>query len=46
MRAMLEANREQSAAERESRLKEFPKPETQPEWTSLDYDVTQEEIAA
>lgn len=34
MKAMMEANREEAAVERESKIKEFPAPDSQPDWKS------------
>ena len=45
MKALLEANREESTAQRKPEVKEFPKPDTTPDWKYLDL-VSKERIAA
>ena len=45
MMALMEASREESTAQREPQVKEFPKPDSRPDWKYLDY-VPKERIAA
>jgi len=45
MKALMEASREESAAERKLKVKEFPKPDSEPDWKYPDY-VRKEQIAA
>jgi len=45
MKALMHACREQSSAQREPEVKEFPKPNSKPNWKYLDY-VAKERIAA
>jgi hypothetical protein len=46
MKALLEASREESAAQRKPQVQEFPKPDSGPDWTYLADDATKERIAA
>ena len=46
MKALMAASREESAALRKPELKEFPKPDSRPDWTYLGGDVQKEPIAA
>ena len=45
MKALMEATREDSAAQRKAQVKEFPKPDSQPDWKCMD-QVQEERIAA
>ncbi len=36
MKALMEASRDESAAQRKTQVKEFPKPESTPDWKYLD----------
>jgi len=45
MKALMETNRDQSAEQRKPELKEFPKPDSRPDWKYLDY-VRKERMAA
>ncbi len=45
MKTLLEANREESTAQRNPKVEEFPKPDTKPDWKYLDL-VSKERIAA
>ena len=45
MKALMEASREESLAQRKAQVKEFPKPDSRPDWKYLDY-VRKEQIAA
>jgi len=45
MKALMETNRDQSADQRKPGLKEFPKPDSRPDWKYLDY-VRKERMAA
>jgi hypothetical protein len=45
MKALMETSREESAAQRKSQVKEFPKPDSEPDWKYLD-SVREEQIAA
>ena len=45
MKALMETSREESTAQRKPELKEFPKPDSRPDWKYLDY-VTKDRIAA
>jgi len=45
MKALMEANREESSAPRKPQVKEFPKPDSRPDWKYLDY-VPKERMAA
>ena len=45
MKALMEASREESLAQRRAQFKEFPKPDSRPDWKYLDY-VQKEQIAA
>ena len=45
MKALMEANREESAVQRKAEVKQFPKPDSKPDWKYLDY-VTKGRIAA
>ena len=46
MKALMETSREESAAQRKLEVKEFPKPDSEPDSTYLGYDLTKERIAA
>jgi len=46
MKALMETNREESAAQRKPEVKEFPGPDSAPDSTYLGYDLTKERIAA
>jgi hypothetical protein len=46
MKALMEASREESAAQCKPQVEEFPKPDSGPEWTYLGYDAAKERIAA
>jgi hypothetical protein len=46
MKALMEASREESAAQRKPRVEEFPKPDSGPDWIYLGYDTAKERIAA
>ena len=46
MKALLETSREESAVQHKREVKEFPKPESEPDWINLGYDLTIERIAA
>jgi hypothetical protein len=45
MKALMAASREESAALRKPELKEFPKPDSRPDWTYLGGDLQKERIA-
>ena len=45
MKALMEASREVSSAQRKPQVKEFPKPDSRPDWRYLDC-VSKERIAA
>ena len=45
MKALMEASREQSLAQRRTQVKEFPKPDSKPDWKYLD-SLQEEKIAA
>jgi len=45
MKALMEASREESADQRKAQVKEFPKPESEPDWKYLD-QVPKERMAA
>jgi len=45
MKALMEANREGLAVQGKSEVKEFPKPDSQPDWKYLDY-IRKERMAA
>jgi len=45
MKAFMEANRAPSSVQRKAQVKEFPKPESTPDWKYLD-SVRKEQIAA
>jgi hypothetical protein len=46
MKALMEASREESAAQRKPQVEEFPKPDSRPDWICLGYDTAKERIAA
>ena len=46
MKALMEASREEFTAQGESQVKEFPKPDSEPDWTYLSYELLKERIAA
>lgn len=45
MKALMEARREASAVQRQPEVKEFPKPDSRPDWKYLDY-LAKERMAA
>jgi hypothetical protein len=45
MKALMETSREESSAQRKPQVKEFPKPDSRPDWKYLDY-VAKERMAA
>ena len=45
MKALVEASREESAAQRKPQVKEFPKPDSRPDWKYLDH-LAKDRIAA
>ena len=45
MKALMEANLEELAAQRKPEVKEFPKPDSRPDWKFLGY-VQKERMAA
>jgi len=45
MKALMEANREGLAVQSKPEVKEFPKPDSQPDWKYLDY-IRKERMAA
>jgi hypothetical protein len=45
MKALMEASREESLAQRRTQVKEFPKPDSKPDWKSLG-SIPKEQIAA
>jgi len=45
MKALMDACREQSSAQPNREVKEFPKPDSKPDWKYLDY-IAKERIAA
>ena len=45
LKALMHACREESPVQREREVKEFPKPDSKPDWKYLDY-VAKEPIAA
>jgi hypothetical protein len=46
LKALMEASREESAAQRKPRVEEFPKPGSRPDWTYLGHAAAKERIAA
>jgi hypothetical protein len=46
MKALMETSRQESTAQGESQVKEFPRPDSEPDWTYLGYEVLKERIAA
>jgi hypothetical protein len=38
LKALMETSREESTAQRNPELKEFPKPDSRPDWKYLDHD--------
>jgi hypothetical protein len=46
MKALMETSREESVAQREPQVEEFPKPDSGPDWTYLGHDAAKERIAA
>ena len=46
MKALMAASRKESAALRKPELKEFPKPDSEPDWTYMGHDAAKERIAA
>lgn len=45
MKALMKANREELAVQRKPEVKEFPRPDSRPEWKYLDY-IAKERMAA
>jgi hypothetical protein len=45
MKALIEASREELAVQRKPEVKEFPKPDSRPDWKYLDY-IPKEQMAA
>jgi hypothetical protein len=45
MKALMEASREELAVQRKPEVKEFPKPDSRPDWKYLDY-IAKERMAA
>ena len=45
MKALMEASREELAVQRKPQVKEFPKPDSKPDWKYVD-SVGREQIAA
>jgi hypothetical protein len=45
MKAMIEANRAELPTQRNTEVKEFPRPDSRPEWKYLDY-VPKDRMAA
>ena len=45
MKALKEASREESSAQRKPQVKDFPKPDSRPDWKYVDY-VQKERMAA
>jgi len=45
MKALVEASREEPAAQRKPEVKEFPKPDSRPDWKYLDH-LAKDRIAA
>jgi hypothetical protein len=45
LKALMEANREEPAVQRNPRVKEFPKPDSRSDWKYLDY-AAKERMAA
>jgi len=45
LKALVEASREESAAQRKPQVKEFPKPDSRPDWKYLDH-LAKDRIAA
>jgi hypothetical protein len=46
MKALMETNREESVAPRKAQVKEFPKPDSDPDWKAQSNDAAKEQIAA
>ena len=46
MKALLETSRQASAAQHNSQVKEFPKPDSRPDSTDSGYGLAKERIAA
>ena len=46
MKALMETNREEPAVQRKPQVTEFPKPDSEPDWTKLGYDLIKGRIAA
>jgi hypothetical protein len=45
MKALMKASREESSAQRKTQVKEFPKPDSRPDWKYLD-NTPKERMAA
>jgi hypothetical protein len=45
MKALMEASRKESAVQRDPEVKEFPKPESSPDWKYLDAVANQRKAA-
>ena len=45
MKALMEASRERSLTQRSTQVKEFPKPDSKPDWKYLD-SLAKEQMAA
>ena len=46
MKALMETSREESTAQRKSKVKEFPKPDSGPDRKYMGYEVATERFAA
>jgi hypothetical protein len=46
MKALMETSREESVAQRRPEVKEFSKPDSEPDSTYLGYDLTKERFTA
>ena len=46
MKALMETSREESAAQRKPQVEEFPKPDSESDWTYLGDDAAKERFAA
>jgi hypothetical protein len=45
MKALMEASRDESAAQRKAQVKEFPKPDSQPDWKCVDQAQEEQKAA-
>jgi hypothetical protein len=45
MKAFMEASRDEPQAERKAQVKEFPKPDSKPDWKYLDFVRTEQTAA-